>query len=499
MARGVPDEQIYRPELSAEDLPRKHLPEERAISIGPGLDALGGALQQKYEADTNTYAGNQLANLRLQMTKSMEDAKQSAKPGADGYTSDVLKQFDDQAKQYTQQGGANGYVSRAMQPGLQRMREQFGQTALEYEAQAGVQYREQSARDSADKLANIASAHPDQAEELTGQALSQVNGSKLSPDVTLATARYAQSAIAKSAVNARIQADPYATMTQLLKPETADATIQGLRPDEREELLTRADAMLHQRVADTERLSSMQDKQERENASAALTGMIVKSQSADGLNMQDVLKQAALFRHDPAGLEAAMNLASGKSVETDAPTFLHLFQRAQGGEDVSSDVFQHVGKDLSKDDAQKLLSLGDRGVPNAHQQGIQTIDGIFKQGVFDKYDPEFNTRHMNAVNDYWDWAKNNPGATAQQATTQAMGIAKSYAQASFNDFSQTAPMPRFAVGNRINLNPDATAAATLNAEKAGTISHDEAVKQMGIIAQWRSAIERVKPQAQPTQ
>jgi len=490
MARGTPDESVYQPQVEAEDLPRKHIPELSPDSTARGIEAIGTALQQKYEQDSQVDAGNKLTDLRLKMDQAVSDAKVNAKPGANGFTGDVLSQFDKEAKPYTDQGG---YLGRIMGPGLARMREQVGQEAINYEAQAGVLYRNQSVRDNVDKLATLASTHPEQAQELTGQALAQINGARLGPDVTLESARYAQSQIAKSAVQGRIQTDPYATHAALLKPDS-DPVIQGLRPDEREALLSRADAMLHQRVSDAERITSMQEKQEREAASAALSGFIVKSQSPEGLSTADVLRSAALFRHDPSALEAALNLASGKTVETDAHTFLPLFQRAQAGEDVSADVYQHLGRDLSKDDAQKLLSMGDKGIPNAHQQGVETINGIFKQGVFDKYDAEFNTRHMNAVNDYYAWARANPSASAEQATAQAAAIAKSYAQVQLNSFSQTAALPRFAVGNRSNLNPDATESATLAAEKAGRISHAESVQQMGLIQQWRSAMERAQVQ-----
>src|SRR4029077_2908216 len=206
------------------------------------------------------------------------------------------------------------------------MREQFGQMAIEYEAQAGIQYRAQSAKDTVDKLATIAASHPEQAQELTGQALSQINGSRLGPDVSLQTARYAQSAISKSAVIARINADPYATMTQLLKPETTDVTIQGLRPDERETLLTHADAMLHQRVEDAQRLTSMQEKQEREDASAALTGLLKKSLSG-ALSASDVMRMAPIFRHDPAAMEAAIRLMEPREIKSDPHVVVDLSRK----------------------------------------------------------------------------------------------------------------------------------------------------------------------------
>jgi hypothetical protein len=496
MPRGQPDEAVIAPEVSPIDAPRKIIPRASEASIAPGLDRLadaGDAVYKKFEADSNTYVGNQLANLRLGMMQHLEDAKSQAQPGADGFTSGVLKTFDEQAKQYSQDGGMNPYVARAIQPGLSRMREQFGQMAIEYEAQAGIQYRAQSAKDTVDKLATIAASHPEQAQELTGQALSQINGSRLGPDVSLQTARYAQSAISKSAVIARINADPYATMTQLLKPETADVTIQGLRPDERETLLTHADAMLHQRVEDAQRLTSMQERQERQDASAGLERLLVKSQSPGGVSQADILKMAPLFRHDPAAMEAAIRLTEPREIKSDPHVVVDLSRKQAQGEDVFEEAASHVGRDLSKDDFQRYAAVSDKGLPNATQQGVQTINGLFKQGLFDKYDLGFNTRHMGALNDFYAWARQNPQASTAEAVNQANEISSSYnsksalATDSYN-------LPRFAVGGRTAFDPLSTIAATSAAEQAGTISHQEAVKQMALIMQWKAAIDRVQKQ-----
>ena len=495
MARGEPGEQEYTPQVSPEVLPRKIIPEVRRSPLVEGFEGVAGAIEKKYTADAETYAGNGLADLRIGMTQQMEQLKQNAAPGADGYTQQVLHAFDTAAKKFDL---SNPYVSRAMAPGLDHLRAQFGAEAITYEANAGIKYRGDSARDTADKLAAIASQHPEQAGDLMGQALKQIRASRLGPDVELETARYAESTINRSAVLSRIEADPYHTMQQLITPEASDVAIAGLKPNEREVLLQHADAMLHQRVADSQRLEEMQDKEERKNASSALTQMIVKSQSPEGLSMADVLKAAPLFRHEPAALSNAMALASGKSAETDARVYLPLLQRAQNGEDVSSEAMAGVGRSLSKDDAARLISLSDRGLPSRDKQALDTIDGYFKQNPLAKWDTEFGVRHEQAKNEMLDWLRENPKASVRDALTQADTVAASHSSIVAQSLISAAPAPTFLVGTRNAPNLDATIKATRDAEVAQKISHAQAVQQMALIQKWVYAFEWKTPAAAPS-
>lgn len=491
MARGEPGEQEYTPQVSPEVMPRKIIPEVRRTPLVQGIEGLAGAVKDKYESDVATYAGNELSDLRVGMLQQMEQLKASAHPGADGYTQQVLDAFDARAKQYDM---SNPYLARAMGPGLSHLRASFGAEAVAYEAQAGVKYRQQSAIDTSDKLATIAASHPDQASDLVGQALAQVRSSRLGPEVELETARYAEASINKSAVIARIGADPYKTMQELLKPENADVTIQGLKPAEREVLLQHADAMLHQRVADAERLESMRDRDERREAAAALSGLMAKSQSPEGLSVQDVMKVAPVFRHEPQALSAALSLAAGKSVETDPHIFLPLFQRAQAGEDVASEVMAHVGRDINLQHATTLLAMGDRGLPNAHKQALDDVDGFFKQGLFDKYDPSFNSRHVQAKDAMMAWLRANPNASPAQASYMAGELSRTFLPT--GDAIATLEVPRFLQGTRIAPDIDKTILATRNAELSHRISHEEAVQQLALVAQWAAVMDRAARAAQ---
>ena len=221
MARGQPEgEQGYQPETSPENLPRKMVPDLRELPLANAAQAVGNevsnTLDRKYQADSATWAGNQLADLRLRMTQKMQDMKQSAQPGAQGFGGDVLKQFDQEQQSLIQSANKNPAVLQSLAPGLRTLRTSFGDDAIRYESEETLKYRVSSARDNADKLANIASQHPEQYEGLMGQALSDINGRGLTPDSRVALSQYAESTIAKSAVMARAQSDPYGTMRALL-------------------------------------------------------------------------------------------------------------------------------------------------------------------------------------------------------------------------------------------------------------------------------------------
>jgi hypothetical protein len=493
MARGQPEgEQVYQPEVMPEDFPRKLTPEIRSNPLVAGVEGLANDVAAKYKADSATWAGNQLADLRIKMMQDMEQQKTQAAPGAQGFTGTVIQSFDKQAKSLTQLAGNNPDAVNALTPGLRMLRDQFADDAIKYEAVEGVKYRANSAKETTDKLASIAAQRPDQFGDLMGQALTQINGANLTPDARLELSKYAQSTLAKSAVEARAQADPYGTMTALLKPEDADAAIHALDPAERQTLLQKSDMLLHQRVADAERVESMQEKRERENSSAALTSLIVKSRSPEGITTADVLQKAPLFRHEPAALEAALNLASGKTVETDVTQFAPRFAAALDGEDQREWALGHVGRDLSEADFEKLTQLGDKGLPNAVNVGVKYIDNAMKPGILDRYNPVANQSHANAMDAFYEWSRKNPQATPEQASGYAKMLVTSYSLVNLQNTTLALPMPQFAVGGRSNLDPDATSAKTAQAEKTGAISHQEAIRQMGIIAKWRRAIEQAQ-------
>lgn len=494
MARGQPQgEEIYRPEVQPEDLPRKIVPEIREPGeAGVALSRLGNALEAKSQADSNTWAGNQLADLRVRMTQKSLDMRTNAQPGASGYGGDVLKQFDQEGQELLQTAGSNPAARQALIRGLGTLKSAFGDEAIRYEAEETLKYRASSAKDNVDKLATIAAQHPEQYGDLMGQALSDINGRGLPSDARLTLSQYAQGTIAKSAVLARAQSDPYGTMKALLQPEDADKAISALKPAERETLLSHADMLLHQRVADAERIQNLTEKNERQQASSALTSLIVRSRSDQGITTEDVLKAAPLFRHEPAALEAALTLASGGKVATDVTQFAPRYAAALKGEDQSEWALAHVGRDLSQEDFEKLVRQGDKGLPTPYQMGLEVVNSSLRPSPADHLNYAVNQIHADAVEAFQQWALANPKATPVEASDYAHQVVRSYSMnaAALEKTRLAAQPPRYLVGGRGNPDIEATEAATLKAEQTGAISHAEAVRQAGIIQQWRAMLEK---------
>src|ERR1700686_2762099 len=138
MARGQPQgEEVYRPEVSPEDMPRKRVPEMGESPIAQGLEHFTAAVQQKFEADTATWAGNQLTDLRLKMNNQVEEAKQNAQPGAQGFGGQILNQFTQEQKKLTDSAASNPVALRLLGPGLNTLKASFGDEAIKYEAEEG--------------------------------------------------------------------------------------------------------------------------------------------------------------------------------------------------------------------------------------------------------------------------------------------------------------------------------------------------------------------------
>ena len=493
MPKGTPDEGVYRPEVNAQDvLPRKIIPELSGDSIYGTTGRIADNLSEKIKADTATAAGNQLADFHLSMMQQMESAKQSAAPGAQGYTKTILDQFDTQAKALTSGNGPNGLALKALTPGLRTLRAQFGEQAIAYEAAQGIDYRLSSIKDNADKLSVIAGKQPEQFGSLMGQVLAQANTSRLPPNVTLEAAHYAQSTLAKAAVLSRAQTDPYETLKALMKPDPADAAVMALKPEERDAAMQHADSMLHQRVSDAERIDSIHEKAERQASSAALTSLIVKSQSPEGLTIADVMSKAPLFRHEPGALESALGLVGGKNVVSNPAVYADLLHRAMGGQDVYTDAIQHFGRDLDKSDFTKLVEMGDKGVPNALKQGEDFINNAMRPGVMDKYNPAVNLSHASALDAYFTWQRSSPNATPDQAVAQAKSLVSSYSLVDLSKSRSALPMEPWIVGGRTGMDPDASALAVAQAETTHQIDHQEAIRRMSLVSQWRAALDRAK-------
>lgn len=146
MPRGQPGEEIYRPETSAADaLPRKTVPEASPVSIGPGLEAVGSAIGQKYQADSATWAGDQLADFRLKQYQALEEMKAKQAAGDPGnFTERWAAQFDKQAGPLVEKAGNNPYARAMVNQGLGNLRDTLTQHVMGWESVQRKAYQNDS-------------------------------------------------------------------------------------------------------------------------------------------------------------------------------------------------------------------------------------------------------------------------------------------------------------------------------------------------------------------
>ena len=104
-------------------------------------------------------------------------------------------------------------------------------------------------------------------------------------------------------------------------------------------------------------------------------------------------------------------------------------------------------------------------------------------------------RRANALSEWHEWVRANPKATPREATHESARIVVSHSILDANKMAATARPMRYAVGERLRPNLDATSAATEDALEAGEITPEEYDEQALRIEIWE-AIEERRQQAE---
>lgn len=243
MARGGPSEESYQPEVSPEDLPRKVVPEMRPDSVGPALERFGDTLSQKYQADSATWAGEQVANFRLKAIGDLEDAKAKVPAGDPGnFTGSYLAQYDKNATDLIGKTDGNPYATGMVTKGLTDLRDTLAQHTMEWEATQRVQYQNQSLQDSLDKQLPLVRSHPELATQVGSTLMDQVNSTRNDPATKAKFAKSMDAALTRSASLGIVDRDPLGVLTQLQDGGTVtDPTLSRLQdPEARAQVLEAA-------------------------------------------------------------------------------------------------------------------------------------------------------------------------------------------------------------------------------------------------------------------
>src|SRR5882672_4642201 len=223
MARGVPGEEIYTPQVQPEDLPRKVIPRAPDLSLAPALSDLAGgfeAIAKKQEAkaraDSATWAGDELADFRLKAAKNLEDLKANTPAGDPGdFTGNYLKQFDQDAQPLAANAAKNEYSRAIVHNGLRELRTSYAMEAMNFEATQRIDYQNQSISDNLDKQLPLVRANPSLAPQVGRTLSDQINSSNNSPGLKLKDIRAMDQQLSTNAALGLADRDPDSVYTQL--------------------------------------------------------------------------------------------------------------------------------------------------------------------------------------------------------------------------------------------------------------------------------------------
>lgn len=236
MARGDPGEQGYTPQVEPEVQPRKITPEMRPGPVGGAIEQVGEALNHKYEADSATWAGDQLGQARVQAVNSLEEMKAATPAGEDpgNFTEKYLQQFDKQTGALMQSGAGNPITQQMLHKGIGELRDTLAIHAQGWESAQRVAYRNDSIQKNLLEQLPIVEAHPELAGQVGSTLTDQIQGNGGDPSARVALMRQVHEQLSTAAANGLARQDPAGVLKGLDDPTNAPAALRGLTDQQRE-------------------------------------------------------------------------------------------------------------------------------------------------------------------------------------------------------------------------------------------------------------------------
>lgn len=329
MARGVPDEEVYQPRVAAEDLPRKLTPRADAQDFGAplarGVEALGNSLEQKSQADNATWAGDKLADSRVQAVERLTQMKAQAPAGDPGnFAQRYLQEFDKDNDQLVATSSANPIAQQMVHRGLTQLRASLAEHTIEWEATQRKASQADSLQQNLDKQLPVAQAHPEMASQIGQSLMQQVNATNFDPEYKLKFARQMDTQLTRSAALGVIDQNPTEAYKQLKSESPTDPVLSRVTdPKVREELVQKASAGVAKSVGD-----SVVDAYRGQGPVAGGKAFA----QVDKMDLPDEIKRGVYEK-----IETGLGQYHKEARDTNAPEIEHLEERLAAGTTELSD------------------------------------------------------------------------------------------------------------------------------------------------------------------
>lgn len=541
MARGQPEgEQGYTPEVSAEDLPRKMVPEIRSVPLAGAVEQFGNdvanTLNRKYMADSASYASDALAKFRTDQFAKIEQMKNAVPPGTDPgtLTEQWSSSYNKDSTDLINAASRNPIASKILSKGVDEFGETMRQHVLGWGYAQQKAYQVDSIQENLKSQLPVVEAHPEAAGQIGSTLSDQINTLALEPASRLQLMRTVHEQLSLAAANGMARQDPRGVLEGLNNPEKAPDTLRSLTEPQIEQVRDRANRHLADPVFAALSQGDVRGAQRMLNANADVMdshtfesvqrGILATDEhnlvmqekyqkvASDALAKQgdELLSQGKLsadwISRNSKTLEANevryfyRALSGNEESSTNSQVFADLYLRGTGGEDIRDLARQHLTEqhDLSRQDFTKIVSLYDSQVGGDYKRGVQYITETLKPSELEK-DPAGHQSLAYALRDYADWHQQHPDAKLKESQEAADTIANHYRIVPEGQTALMTRAPLYLVGSRTmpvdeNGNPDPQLNATVRryqqAVKSGEISGDAAQAEAIRINQLRAVIAR---------
>lgn len=220
----------------------------RASSAGPGpgqetvgpnvFQALAEGLsivEERNEERAAVAANAEEMSARSHWAEQIEERKQSAEAGAEGFTESVLKDFDTDAMERV--GKVKSKRAQAwLRDRLSQARLGVQQEAMGFEAASLAKFKIDGLSNGLDQARTAASFRPDDYEEILAGQLTAIAASGLPAQARLEMAGSAKSVVAAAAVSGLIERDPEAALKALSSEKSDIAAVNNLEFADRDQL-----------------------------------------------------------------------------------------------------------------------------------------------------------------------------------------------------------------------------------------------------------------------
>jgi hypothetical protein len=255
MARGSPGEEVYTPEVPAEDLPRKIVPRMETAPVGEAFESAVQSSQAKLQADSATWAGDTLAQFRQKAVGDLETMKQNAPAGDPGdFTPKYLGQFDKNAQAlasvpFTQ---TNPIAQSMLERGIGQLRDTLAQHTMEWEATQRKASQIDSIQQNLDGQLPLVRSHPELADQVGSTLNDQIQSTIAEPADKLRMLRSMDTKLTREAALGKVDQNPGGVYQQLQMDSPTDPVLSRLTdPQTRQEVMDAASHGMLKQFADS--------------------------------------------------------------------------------------------------------------------------------------------------------------------------------------------------------------------------------------------------------